>query len=54
MEAEKGSGGGTFLVEDVYDTRLSGFVRGGLSRGPGDFADHVRGAAAPGVWAGIH
>jgi hypothetical protein len=52
MEAEKGSRGGTFLVEDVYDTRLSGFVRGDLSRGPGDFADYVRGA--PGVWAGIH
>jgi hypothetical protein len=53
MEAEKGGRGG-FLVEDVYDARLSGFVRGGLSRGPGDFADYVRGAAAPGVWAGIH
>jgi hypothetical protein len=54
MEAENGKRGGTFLVEGVYDVRLSGFVRGGLSRGPGDFADHVRGAAASGVWAGIH
>lgn len=54
MGAEKGRRGGTFLVEGVYDVRLSGFVRGGLSRGPGDFADHVRVAAASGVWAGIH
>ena len=54
MVAENGRRGGTFLVEGVYDARLSGFVRGGLSWGPGNFADHVRGAAASGVWAGIH
>jgi hypothetical protein len=53
MGAEKGRRKGTFLVEGVYDVRLSGFIRGGLSREPGNFADYVRGAAAPGVWAGI-
>jgi hypothetical protein len=54
MEVEKGRRKGTFLVEGIYDARLSGFIRGDLSREPGNFADYAREVAASGAWAGIH
>ena len=54
MEVEKVRREGTFLAEYVYDVRLSGVIGGDLSREAGDFTDYVRGAAASGVWAGIH
>ena len=54
MEAAKGRRKGTFLVEDGYETRLSGGGRRALGREPRKSAEYARGAAASGVWAGIH
>jgi hypothetical protein len=53
MEAEYGRSRGTLLVEDGYNTCLTGDVWRALGREPGDLADYTCEDVASGVLAWV-